>query len=375
MDIHTESLHALLLLEDTLDQEVERLEEELAWNRRKLVYLQALNCADSDLCSLGLAIERSEGVITTLKHLLRQTYEDRLVHTDKVAFQVQSSRASSSNSSCSLPRIAHSDFHTCHRGHHRHNQCASYEQQHQEKKIWTLFPSFAKITSNGPESNNQKWPFSEKESKVCVRTTQSSCSTKKCSFAKKNSTCSIRRLSYLVKPKTSKVKPSVPKCSYKLRKKSLRDCCSTLTHKGGVHEKVRPSCVPLRACCKTSSQKNLQAGKCFPKKVACKKQPNVTVKGHGLLRGCSMYNTEIKNTICSSEGPEVCFSNIGMNYTHTSTLSFHPSSAETETMAIFPPTGQADPMPWSAVSHTVSQSTDYSCCWEGIFSEINGREG
>ena len=54
-------------------------EEELDWNRRKLVYLRALGCLDADLSDLDLTIQKSEGVIDTMKQLLQQTFQDRVV--------------------------------------------------------------------------------------------------------------------------------------------------------------------------------------------------------------------------------------------------------------------------------------------------------
>ncbi|RUS91495.1 hypothetical protein EGW08_000716 [Elysia chlorotica] len=99
-DAATESLRSLLLLEDTLDKEVERREEELVWNRRKVIYLQALGCPETDLNDLDLAIRRSEGVLGTMKQLLDQTFRHRVI----CATQIQNTLEASSRSSYPGPR-------------------------------------------------------------------------------------------------------------------------------------------------------------------------------------------------------------------------------------------------------------------------------
>ncbi|GFR87251.1 hypothetical protein ElyMa_006071300 [Elysia marginata] len=90
MDIQTEGLHSLLLLEDTLDREVERLEEELVWHRQKRVYLQALECPDVHLRDLDLTIQRSEGVVVTMKQLLQQIFQERKMCSDQLQEQLVS---------------------------------------------------------------------------------------------------------------------------------------------------------------------------------------------------------------------------------------------------------------------------------------------
>ncbi|XP_059141632.1 uncharacterized protein LOC131929439 isoform X2 [Physella acuta] len=84
MGLAVECLHSLVVMESVLDEQIERLEMELEWERRKFVYLQALNCESTHLKKIVMKIHKSQEMTKVLRRLLNDTFDEKLVLMEMV---------------------------------------------------------------------------------------------------------------------------------------------------------------------------------------------------------------------------------------------------------------------------------------------------